>query len=708
MKSLLSAVALCVMAAIVLVPIQAGAAENAKELKLYRDTWGVPHIYADTMAQAAYGLGYAQAEDRLDDIFKNIRTATGTMAEAFGPEYAERDFMMKLIKNAETCQAYWNTANADIKAYGDNYILGVEAYLKDHPEKKPEFACELAGWQCMAISRAMTLLGPIETVMNELHNKGKNEPKFASSNSFAIAPARSADGSAIVMADPHLGWTGMNIFYEARMNGDGRLWCGFWLVGSPFIIVGHGSNIAWAMTIGGPDTADVYMVQLNPENPMQYKYFGEWKDFEVCQYTIPIKGVEPVVKPALYTVYGPVLEPPDTEKGIAYTAATPYFERLDTLAQYIAMANAKSCEDFYAALSMLQAMELNFMFADTQGNIQYVRNGATPIRPKGNYDWTAPVPGGIEETKWQGIHPIEDLIQIKNPAQGYFENCNNPPDTMMVGSPMTRDKYPDYIFHQNGYQTPRSERMRPMLDADKEISREEAMEYTLDTYDILAERWQKALKSAVDAVGAEKMADPEFAKAVETILNWNGRFDKDSAAGPYIRYWRMKAVKGQFPYKEIYEDAQLSAENQTKLLNHLSEAIEEMKTKYGKLDLVWGDINLIGRSGKYFPTAGAEFTSDYLLTETVFDVETQWNEAEKGSGKYVACGGTACAMVMFLTPDGIESVSLANWGQNADPQSPHHVDQAEKLYSERKFKPTWTKKEDLMKNLESEKTLVIP
>jgi len=660
------------------------------------------------MAEAAFGLGYAQAEDRIEDVFKNIRTATGTMAEAFGPQYAESDFMMRLVKNAEICEEYWKTAPAEVKEYGDNFILGVEAYLKDHPEKKPEFACELAGWQTMCISRAMTLLGPIEILMNELHNKGKNEPKFASSNSYAIAPTRSADGSAVLMSDPHLGWTGMNVFYEARMHGSDRLWCGFWLVGSPNIIVGHGDSVAWAMTIGGPDTADVYMVQLNPENPMQYKYFGEWRDFEVTQYTIPIKGTEPVTKPALYTIYGPVLEPPDTEKGIAYTAASPYFDRLDILKQYLAMANARSCEDFYSAMSMLQAMQLNFLFADTKGNIQYVRNGATPIRPEGDYDWSSPLPGGIEETRWQGIHPIEDLIQLKNPAQGYFQNCNNPPDTMIVGSPMTRDKYADYIFHQGGYQTPRSERMLAMLDADKEITREEAKNYTLDTYDILAERWQKALKSAVDAVGEEQMKDAEFAKAVETVLAWNGRFEKDSAAAPIIRYWRKAAVKGGFPYKEIYLDNQLNAELQTKLVTHLGEALAEMKALYGKLDVVWGDINLIGRSGKYFPAAGAEFASDYLLTETPFDVETQWNEAEPGSGKYVANAGTACVMLSFLTPDGIESFSLANWGQSADPESPHHVDQAEKLYSNSEFKPTWTKKEDLMKNLESEKTLIIP
>ncbi len=680
---------------------------SGHKVTLYRDTWGVPHVYADTLAEAAFGLGYAQAEDRLEDIFKNIRIATGTMAEAFGPQFAERDFIMKLVKNAELCEEYWKTAPAEITAFGDNYVAGVNAYLADHPEKKPEFAFDLQGWHCLTVSRAMILNWPLERIMNELQNKGKNEPKF-SSNMFALAPSRTADGSAVVMTDPHLLWEGIGIFTEARAHGGDRLQCGYYLVGTPFPALGHNEKLAWAATTGGPDTSDVYMVELNPENPMQYKYFGEWKDFEAKQITINIKGAEPVVKPALYTIYGPVLEPPDPAKGIAYTAASPYLDRVDIMKQTYAMSTARSCEEFFQALGMLQMMEQNYIFADVEGNIQYVRNGATPIRPKGDFDWSSPLPGGIEATRWQGIHPIEELIQIKNPAQGYLQNCNNNPESMLVGSPMTRDKYPDYIFNQGGYITPRAERMLAMLDADKEITREEAMEYTLDVYDILAVRWQKALKSAVDAVGKENMADAEFAKAVETILAWDGNFTKDSAAGPYIRFWRDKCAKGGFPYKDINESAQLSAENQAKLLTHLSEAIAEMKAKYGNLDVVWGDINLIGRSGKYFPTPGGEFASDFLLTETVMDVDTQWNEVEKGSGKYVAMAGTAATMVMFLTPNGVESFSMMHWGQSADPNSPHHVDQAEKLYSNRTFKPTWTKKEDLLKNLESEKTLIIP
>jgi acyl-homoserine lactone acylase PvdQ len=159
--------------------------------------------------------------------------------------------------------------------------------------------------------------------------------------------------------------------------------------------------------------------------------------------------------------------------------------------------------------------------------------------------------------------------------------------------------------------------------------------------------------------------------------------------------------------EDIVDGKPLSPAHQTKLLDLLGATLAEMKAKYGKLGFPWGDINLIGRGGKYFACPGVEFgpNSQKALTETVMDVGVRENPA--GSGKYVGHDGSSSILLSFLHKDKIESYSLLNWGQSADPNSPHYVDQAEKLYAERKFKPTWFKKEDLLKNLESEKTLTI-
>ena len=119
-------------------------------------------------------------------------------------------------------------------------------------------------------------------------------------------------------------------------------------------------------------------------------------------------------------------------------------------------------------------------------------------------------------------------------------------------------------------------------------------------------------------------------------------------------------------------------------------------------------MNLIGRDGKYFPCDGAEFGSGELKTETETVHDVRAKEIEKGSGKYVANNGSGTMLIAFMHPEGVESYTLVAWGESADPNSPHHNDQAEKLYGSRQVKPTWFKKEDLMKHKESEKVLTLP
>jgi acyl-homoserine-lactone acylase len=689
--------------AIVAVIATAHAASQAPSATLFRDSWGVPHVYADTLGAAVYALGYAQAEDRIDDLFTNIRTAVGSMAEAFGPEYLEQDYVMRLVQNAERSARYWETAPENVRELGDMFMRGVQKWLDQHPEKAPAFATPLHGWQCLAIGRAMTLKWPLEALMGELAHK-RNARPFAS-NSFAVSPARSAGQAAILMTDPHLTWEGMAVFHEARVHAGAVGMAGFWLVGSPLPALGHGNHVAWACTTGGPDTSDVYMLTLNPDDPLQYQFDEGWHDFEIERLSIEVLGQDPVERPVIYSALGPLLEPPDPATGIAYCGASPYFTADRLLEQMLAMVCARDVDEFYEALRMKQLMEQNVMVADRAGNIRYVRNGATPIRPDG-FNWKAPVPWS-PESHWLGIHDIEDLVQIMNPPQGYLQNCNVSPEFMTRNSPMTPDKHSGYIYNVGwDYQTPRGARLLALLDADDSITTEAAMTYTLDVYDILAERWQRALETAVQTNGARHMADPQFAGAVEKILAWDGHFTRESVAAPIIRFWRLKCEPSGLT-SAIAEQKPLDDAQQALLLALLAQAVEEIKAQYGHLDITWGDINLIGRGGRYFASPGAEFGSGGQMarTETVMDLATR--ELAPGSGKFVGYDGSSSIMLSFLYPDGIKSYSLLNWGQSGNPDSPHYLDQAEKLYAERTFKPTWFAKEELLQHVESKKTLVM-
>ncbi|GMU91571.1 MAG: 7-beta-(4-carbaxybutanamido)cephalosporanic acid acylase [Candidatus Hydrogenedentota bacterium] len=685
----------------------APAADAGKSVTIYRDTWGVPHIYASTDAAAAYGLGYAQAEDRLADLFANVRVATGTAAEAFGREHVRTDQAMQIVRNAEFCEQHFESASPELKAIAESFVAGVKAYMAEHPEKTPEWAIDLQPWHCAAIGRAMIMRWPLGTIDGELRNRERRQAPGAS-NQWSVAPSRSATGGAILLTDPHLEWEGLAVFYEARVRGEKLHMNGFFLVGSPLLAFGHTDYVGWAPTTGGPDTSDVFEVKIDLSNMLQPKYEidGQWKIATPRMITVKVKDGDPVTQPTADTELGPVFDI-DTDKGVAYIGASPYFDEFGLFEQTYQMLLAKNTDEFYQALGMNAMMEQNIMFADVEGNIQYVRTGRTPVRA-GGYDWKAPVPASAA-TIWTEIHPIGDLVQIKNPPQGYMQNCNISPQNMMKDSPLTPEKYLPYIYNVSwDFNNPRSKRILQLLDADDSVSKEDAMAYAMDVYDILAKPWQEALASAIETDGADYMDDEDFSTFVKAFLAWNGEFTPDAAATSVYKFWRLKCA-GKVDVTSIAERKTLPPEEKKRLLELLAQTLKETKEKYGTIAVTWGELHRVGRGGKFFPAPGADFggsTDGPNFTETLFDVRSREDGEEPG--KFIASNGSMATMLMFFSPEGVESYTCTPWGQSSDPESPHYVDQAENLYSKREFKPTWWTKEELMANVKSDITLSIP
>lgn len=367
------------------------------------------------------------------------------------------------------------------------------------------------------------------------------------------------------------------------------------------------------------------------------------------------------------------------------------------------MNKATSTQEFYDALAMNQLMEQNVIYAGRDGTIGYVRAGRVPIRPEG-YDWRAPVPGWTSETKWQGIHPIEDLVQIQNPESGYLQNCNISPANMMVDSPLLPDAYPDYIYNVSwDDQNPRSERLVPLLDTLNPMTRDQAKAIAMDVYDILADRWLAALTTALEAQG-QHYPDEAFSNTAETLRAWDGRYTPESTGATLMRFWRTR-VDGALA-QQIAAGETLDAAGQRTLLDALDNAIKTLESHYGSAEVPYGDIFKVGRNGQYFPTGGADYGSGAAFTETLFDVRSR--EEPAGSGQFVAYDGSFSVMLMFFGPERIESFSCYHWGISSDPESPHFLDQARELYSKRELKPTWFEKDALMEHVQSTATLAVP
>lgn len=686
------------------------SADPPQTATLYRDTWGVPHVYAQTEAAGAYALGYAQAEDRLADIHDSVRTGLGRMSEVYGKQYVEQDYLMRLCRNEPLARQYWHTVPAHLKELVTAFAAGIQACAVQHPEKVPDQALDLEPWMFLTVGRAMILRWPLGTIQDDLKAGQKKvtlRPGPAMrSNQWAVGPARSADNIPILLADPHLTWEGLAVLYEARVHAGNLHMNGFFLIGSPLVGIGHNRHVGWAMTTGGPDTSDVYEMKFRLGLPPQYQYDDQWRDVRVESITIRVKDSSPVVKPALTTHLGPVISAPDFKTGQAYVGASPYLEQMGLLEQSYQMAMATTTHELFDALGMNRLNEQNLMFADVEGSIGYVRSGATPIRPAG-YDWSAPVPGHTSKTAWQGIHPIEDLVHLFDPARGYMVNCNISPEVMLVDSPLTPDRWPKYIYNVSwDTNNPRGRRAVQLLEADRSVTRQEAMAYALDVYDLRAESWQQALRTAVEAVGTDRPSpvtefDAEFEAAVAAILAWDGQYVPEATATTLMKLWRIKCGQ-QLDLAPLATGNPLDAESGQKMLALLAETMAEMKKEFGRWDIAWGEVHRVGRGNQTYPVGGADFQAGNRaanFSETLFDVRTK--DDPDHPGRQLAYSGSMATLLMFFHADHVESYSCTPWGQSADPASPHYTDQGQKLYSTRHMKPTWWTKKELLEHVES-------
>src|SRR2546425_6155317 len=108
------------------------AASDANEATIYRDEFGIPHVFAATLEKAAYAVGYAQAEDRLEELLKNYRKATGTMAEVFGPDYFKHDLIQRMWRHAEISREKYSQISPRMRAVIEAYQRGIKQYMKEH------------------------------------------------------------------------------------------------------------------------------------------------------------------------------------------------------------------------------------------------------------------------------------------------------------------------------------------------------------------------------------------------------------------------------------------------------------------------------------------------------------------------------------------------------------------------------------------------
>ena len=663
------------------------ACSQQKKVTIYRDTWGVPHIYASSDFDLVFGMGHAQAEDRIEQLMINFRWATGRMAEVMGADYFEHDVQQRMWKHEKVAKENFANLNPNMQKMLKYFVAGINQFLNDHPEKKPDFAIDIQPWHPIALGRAFIWGWPLGQAIDD-YNHGVNkvyDPK--GSNQWAVSGKRTKSGSPILLIDPHLSWHQDGHWFEVRLHGDKIHSCGMCVPGTPFVSLGHNRNLAWAATTGGPDCGDCYEEILNPDNPQQYLYNGEWKTLKVDTVFINVKtknGQETRERIIERTNHGPVYK---KKNKIAYVLALPYENEFLLIEQMLAMNLAQNVDEFKSALAMQQFMPQNIMIADNSGDIYYQRTGMVPIRDS-SFDWTKPVPGWKTDTDWKGMHDTGDLVQLLNPDQGFMQNCNISPGTMLPNSPMVLSKYPSYIYNdRTDRANSRGIRAVELLNADSDINFKEAQAIAVDCKIPQLEKLQNVLKNAFENF-------PQFVdikKQVQQIANWDGELKKESKEAFLFADWfnRVKSVEGINPYD--LENVVFDSDKQIKLLEHVRNAKKAMFSFFAKDTITWGETLVLTRGEKTFPLDGGSIAGGYSSLRSV------WGNSK--DGVTTGNGGQSGPMVIELTRP-IKSASIVPWGQSDDPDSQHYFDQGEKLFQHKKFKPTWFEWDDLKNNIE--------
>ncbi len=708
-------------------------AAQAGRTTIYRDTWGVPHIYADREEDGYYGFGFVAAEDEGEFIGRITLAARGTAAAALGTEGIESDYTSRLWRHHVEAQAGLVRLSPELRRNYARWAQGFNRYVAEHRSSLPAWMPALTAVDLVAISRWLLWLAyqagdglskcrASGVQLSAVTEAGLADRALAASNEWVVAPWRTAGGRTIVLSDPHGGVDGQFVF-EFRLHA-GRLEVGGFSVAAMPLLV-QNRRVSWGMTTGAPSVADCYEVRLDPGSTDRYQVDG--RPLRIIRETtrIEVAGGSPVVRTLEYTRHNGVLSPVVARKdGKVWVVSTSYMDRAGDFDEEVyRMALSRNVGEVKAAMRIQGMFPQNVMVGDVAGGSFYLRAGRTPRRPPG-VNWRRALDGNTSKTAWLGIHPVEDLVQIENPASGYMLNNNIAPDRMFEGSPLTADRYPDYIFNdESGRTNSRGRRATEVLSAAVRFTVEDAIDLALDEKWIDTDRWREALRrSLASDPGRVRGLSPATRELADRLLRFDGQARADSKAALGYWYWRttLLAQAGTAGTMAVLEAgsgpmAPLGAGVADRVIAALDGAVAAM-AKEGRTEAKLGDVFRIGRPGSAsYPLGGVAIAPDNRgLCESM----VSWNllcvhtlraftalPPDSSGHRLAEIGSRLLRLTVFSDP--IQSFTLHNFGQTPKAGSPHRDDQA-RLTSERRLKPMLFERAELMPHVTSQMTLEVP
>lgn len=555
------------------------AALNDK-VEITFDAMGIPQIWATNEHDGYFALGYQHAADRMFQLELIRRIARGELSELLGPSMYNLDLDQRRIGHSRIAKEELHKLNERNRAVLQAYCDGINEYSRSCTSLPFEFKLLPGGFTPWSIEDCLALLSfqswfshglmmrdqffidLIEKLEYEDATRLVTEyPKWApttvadestqssspvdettsqkaallllrsmqmsfASNAWVVSGSRTRSGKPMLAADPHLEVTRLPQFWYyvgLHIESHGIDVVGITTPGVPVIIMGHNNAAAYAFTAGGIDITEYYVESVNPENKNQYQRSDGWTDFKQVIETINISGEdEPRLDTLRFTEDGPVMIDNDT---IVYTMHWAGYDvdLNDAITAGTNMHRMADFDSFRQAVTKLGALNANWVYADTAGNIGYQLGTPIPIRAAGVSHY--PLPGWDEGNRWNGFYDSDHTPYEKNPLSGWLATCNNKPAEM------------DYPLLGNFFAN-RILRIGELLGDEESLTIDDMKRFQLDRTDSYLLRWKDEAATVLDSLEQQELA--------QSIRNWSGATALDSRETLILRLFLDELIKAIF------------------------------------------------------------------------------------------------------------------------------------------------------------------
>jgi acyl-homoserine-lactone acylase len=660
---------------------------QAARVTITRDDWGIAHVRGKTDADAVFGAIYAQAEDDFARIEANYLTALGRTAEAEGDKAIWADLRAKLYMEPDDLKARHGASPAWLRRLMQAWADGLNHYLATHPEVRPRVITRFEPWMALSFTEG-SIGGDIERIdlkaLEAFYSKrGRalatapepREDERRGSNGFAIAPARSAGGHALLLINPHTSFFFRSELQMTSEEGLNAYGAATW--GQFFIYQGFNSKAGWMHTSSGVDVVDEFLETVEQrDGRLFYRYGNELRPVETRRVTVPYRATDGTMATRTFETYRTHRGPIVREEGGKWVAFAMMHKPVEALQQSWLRTKVRDHDDFLKVAELRANSSNNTIFADAKGNIAYHHPHFIPARDD-RFDYGKPVDGSDPRTDWRGLHALGDAPRVVNPPNGWIQNTNNWPYSAAGPQSPRRGDYPRYMdmFGENH----RGLNAVRLLSERRQLTLEGLRDAAYDSYQPAFAELVPGLVQAWDKLPSGDPLKAKLGRPIDLLRAWDYRWGEDSVPTTLAMFW------GEPLYEEVRRPGRPLGETissigrlpERRRLEALGEAMDRLRRDFGTWNARWGEVNRFQRlTGAITGTFSDEAASlPVPFTSGRWGSLASFVAAPRGGSKrwYGTSGNSFVAVVEFGPR--VRALAVSAGGESGDAESPHFNDQ---------------------------------